>query len=380
MKLILASGSPRRKELLSLITSNFEVQVSGADETLKEGLTPQEQVERLAYKKAKEVFEKTTGDRIVIGSDTIVTKNMKRYGKPRDKADAKEMIKELLEGDRVHSIMTGLSILIEENGEIKEYKTHDEIKVYLKEMTDAEIDKWIDSGNAMDKAGAYGIQNEFCVFVEKIEGNYNSAVGLPIQKVYDVIKNYIDKINIEELGKKMKVLVISDIHGSGYYAERIKEINEREQPDKIILLGDIYYHGPRNDLSQEYNPMKVAEILNGLKDKLLVVRGNCDAEVDEMISEFKFNDHILMEINGKKCYFTHGHKYNIEKIPYDDFDIMMYGHIHQGFIQEKEGFVFANPGSISLPKCNTAHSYIIFDNNMIILKDVDGNVLQEFKV
>ena len=380
MKLILASGSPRRKELLSLITSNFGVQVSGADETLKEGLTTQEQVERLAYKKAKEVFEKTTGDRIVIESDTIVTKNMKIYGKPRDKAHAKEMIKELLEGDRVHSIMTGLSILIEENGEIKEYKTHDEIKVYLKEMTDAEIDKWIDSGNAMDKAAAYGIQNEFCVFVEKIEGNYNSAVGLPIQKVYDVIKNYIDKINIEELGKKMKVLVISDIHGSGYYAERIKEINEREQPDKIILLGDIYYHGPRNDLSQEYNPMKVAEILNGLKDKLLVVRGNCDAEVDEMISEFKFNDHILMEINGKKCYFTHGHKYSIEKIPYDDFDIMMYGHIHQGFIQEKEGFVFANPGSISLPKCNTAHSYIIFDNSMIILKDVDGNVLQEFKV
>ena len=379
MKLILASGSPRRKELLSLITSNFEVQVSGADETLKEGLTPQEQVERLAYKKAKEVFEKTTGDRIVIGSDTIVTKNMKIYGKPKDKEHAKEMIKELLEGDRVHSIITGLSILIEENGEKKEYKTHDEIKVYLKEMTDVEIDKWIDSGKAMDKAGAYGIQNEFCVFVDKIDGNYNSAVGLPIQKVYDIIKKYINKIEIEEQEKKMKVLVISDIHGSGYYAERIKEINEREQPDKIILLGDIY-HGPRNDLSQEYNPMKVAEILNGLKDKLLVVRGNCDAEVDEMISEFKFNDHILMKINGKKCYFTHGHRYNIENIPYEDFDIMMYGHIHQGFIQKKEDLIFANPGSISLPKCNTAHSYIIFDENMINLKDVDGNVLQEFEV
>lgn len=380
MKLILASGSPRRKELLSLITSNFEVQVSNADETLKEGLTPQEQVKRLAYKKAKDIFEKTAGDRIVIGSDTVVTKNMKIYGKPRDNAHAKEMIKELLKGDRVHSVITGLSILIEENGEYKEYNTYDEAKVYLKEMSDAEINKWVNSGNAMDKAGAYGIQNEFCVFVEKIDGDYNSVIGLPVQKVYDIIKDYIDKIDIEEQGKKMKVLVISDIHGSGYYAEKIKEINEREQPDKIILLGDIYYHGPRNNLSQEYNPMKVAEILNILKDKLLVVRGNCDAEVDEMISEFKFNDHILMEINGKKCYFTHGHKYNIEKIPYDDFDIMMYGHIHQGFIQEKEGFVFANPGSISLPKCNTAHSYIVFDNNMITLKDVDGNVLQEFKV
>ena len=156
----------------------------------------------------------------------------------------------------------------------------------------------------------------------------------------------------------MKALVISDIHGSGYYADKIKEIVERENPEKIILLGDLYYHGPRNDLSQEYNPMKVAETLNSMKDKLLVVRGNCDAEVDEMISEFK---------------------YNIENIPYDDFDIMIYGHIHQGFIEEKEGLIFANPGSISLPKCNTAHSYIILDENKIILKDVDGKVIQEYE-
>ena len=178
----------------------------------------------------------------------------------------------------------------------------------------------------------------------------------------------------------MKVLVISDIHGSGYYAEKIKEINEREKPDKIILLGDLYYHGPRNDLSQEYNPMKVAEILNSLKDKLLVVRGNCDAEVDEMISEFEFNDHILMEINGKMFYFTHCHKYNIEKIPYDDFDVMMYGHIHQGFIEEKEGLVFANPGSISIPKGGSEHSYIVVDEDNITLKSVDGKILQECKI
>ena len=171
----------------------------------------------------------------------------------------------------------------------------------------------------------------------------------------------------------MKALVISDIHGSGYYGEKIKEINEKEKPDKIILLGDLYYHGPRNNLSQEYNPMKVAQTLNSLKDKLLVVRGNCDAEVDETISEFKFQDHILMEINGKKFYFTHGN------IPYDDFDVMIYGHIHQGFIQEKEGYIFANPGSISLPKCNTEHSYIVIESNKIILKNVDGKVIQEYE-
>jgi len=178
----------------------------------------------------------------------------------------------------------------------------------------------------------------------------------------------------------MKVLVISDIHGSGYYAGKIKEINEKEKPDKIILLGDLYYHGPRNNLSQEYAPMEVAKVLNSLKEKLLVVKGNCDAEVDEMISEFEFQDHILMEIDGKKFYFTHGHRYNIDVIPYEDFDIMIYGHIHQGFIQEKEGYIFANPGSISLPKCNTEHSYLILEDNRIILKDVVGNVLQELKI
>ena len=178
----------------------------------------------------------------------------------------------------------------------------------------------------------------------------------------------------------MKVLVISDIHGSGYYAEKIKEINEKESPEKIILLGDLYYHGPRNNLSQEYEPMKVAQVLNSLKQKLLVVKGNCDAEVDEMISEFKFQDYILMEINGKKFYFTHGHKYNIEKIPYEEFDIMIYGHIHQGFIQEKEGYLFANPGSISLPKGRTQHSYLILEKDKFILKSVEGNILQEYTI
>ena len=176
----------------------------------------------------------------------------------------------------------------------------------------------------------------------------------------------------------MKVLVFSDIHGSSYYAQRLNEIVAKENPDKIILLGDLYYHGPRNEFSQEYSPMKVAEILNNLKDKLLVIKGNCDAEVDEMISDFKFEDHLLLNINGKNIYFTHGHKYNIEVIPYEDFEILIYGHIHQGFIQEKEGYVFANPGSISLPKCGTEHSYLILEEDRFILKNVEGNVLQEY--
>lgn len=191
MKIILASGSPRRKELLSLITPNFEIVVSGVDESLQEGLTPEKQTERLAYVKAKDVFEKTSGDRIIIGSDTIVTKNSKIYGKPKSRENAIQMIKELLEGDKIHSVITGLSILIEKDGQYKEYKTFDEVKVHLKEMSEQEIEKWVDSGKAMDKAGAYGIQNEFCVFVDKIDGNYTSIVGLPTQKVYDILKEYI---------------------------------------------------------------------------------------------------------------------------------------------------------------------------------------------
>lgn len=190
MKIILASASPRRKELLKLIVPEFEIIVSNVDETLQQNLTVQEQAKRLAYIKAKDIYEKTKGqgDRLIIGSDTIVAKNGKIYGKPKSEQHAKEMIKELLQGDRIHSVITGLSIIVEKEGQYKEYKTYDEVKVFLKEMTEQEIEKWINTGNAMDKAGAYGIQTEFSVHVEKIEGNYTTVVGLPTHKVYDIIK------------------------------------------------------------------------------------------------------------------------------------------------------------------------------------------------
>ena len=193
MRIILASGSPRRKELLKLVVPKFEIIVSNIDEKLKEGLTPQEQASRLAYIKAKDIYDKTNGDRIVIGADTIVSKKEKIYGKTKDKNKAKQMINELLEGDKVHSIITGLAVIIDKNGEYNEYKIFDEVKVFLKNMSQNEIDDWINTGNAMDKAGAYGIQNEFCVFVDKIEGNYTSAVGLPTHKLYDIIKKEVKK-------------------------------------------------------------------------------------------------------------------------------------------------------------------------------------------
>jgi len=191
MKIILASGSPRRKELLKMIVPEFEVMVSKVDEASENNVTPEQYAEKLSYLKAKNVFDKTSGDRIVIGSDTIVVKGSKIYGKPENREHAKQMINELLDGDKMHYVITGLSIIIQNEGKCNEYKLLDKVKIYFKDITEDEIEKWIDTGKALDKAGAYGIQDEFGVFVEKIEGNYSTVVGLPIHKVYDIIKKYI---------------------------------------------------------------------------------------------------------------------------------------------------------------------------------------------
>lgn len=174
----------------------------------------------------------------------------------------------------------------------------------------------------------------------------------------------------------MKALIISDIHGSFYYASKIKEIFAREKADMLIVLGDLYYHGPRNELSLEYDPMKVASILSDYKNCLYVVRGNCDAEVDEMISDFTLYDNLVLDVNGKKLFCTHGHKYNKDNLPKQDFDIMAYGHLHTGFIKKIDNHLFINPGSISLPKGGTVNSYIVIDESNIYLKDVDGNVIE----
>ena len=122
----------------------------------------------------------------------------------------------------------------------------------------------------------------------------------------------------------MKIIVISDIHGSLYYIRKIKDIIDRSNVDKIILLGDLYYHGPRNPLTEEYNPQEVANVLNNYKDKILCIRGNCDAQVDEMISDFRFSDNIRLEINKKRFFFTHGHKYNENNLP-ENIDVIVYG-------------------------------------------------------
>ena len=190
MRVILASGSPRRKELLKCITEDFEVIVSNSDESFQEGLTIEEQTKRIAYLKAKTVFDQTQGDRMVIGADTMVLKDRKIYGKPKDKQEAYQMLS-TLQND-MNQVITGISILIEKNGIQRKYIDYDMGKVYISLMNDREIREWIDSGKAMDKAGAYAVQEEFCKFIEKIEGNYATVVGLPIHKVYQVVKQYLE--------------------------------------------------------------------------------------------------------------------------------------------------------------------------------------------
>ncbi len=188
MKVILASKSPRRRELLKLVVDEFDVIESNVEEKVDEKLSPEKTAEEISYLKAKAVYDKTNGDRVIIASDTIVVKNRKIYGKPTDKQDARNKIKELLEGDRTHYVITGLTVMVNKNGEYKEYKTFEKSKVYFKEISDEEIQKWIDTGKAMDKAGAYAIQEEFAVHIEKVEGDYFSIIGLPIKIIYDILK------------------------------------------------------------------------------------------------------------------------------------------------------------------------------------------------
>lgn len=191
MKVILASKSPRRKEILSMITNNFDIIVSNVEEKIDKKLTPMEQVKNLACIKAKTVFNDTKGqgDRIVIGSDTIVVKDGKIYGKPKNHDEALAMLREL-RNDR-HEVMTGLCIISEKDGKIEENIDVDITSVYINDVKDDELEEWIATNEAYDKAGAYAIQGKFGVFIDRIEGNYFTVVGLPIHKVYNAIKNLI---------------------------------------------------------------------------------------------------------------------------------------------------------------------------------------------
>ena len=178
----------------------------------------------------------------------------------------------------------------------------------------------------------------------------------------------------------MKYLIASDVHGSAYYMQKLIDLFNIEKADKLILLGDIYNHGPRNPFPQDYAPMKVSEMLNQMVDKLIVVKGNCDSQVDAMISNFDFIENVVIDCQNKSVFLTHGHVYNKDSKPKTKFDAVIYGHFHTGFIEEIDGTIYVNAGSVSLPKNDTPSSYLILENQTITLKDIHQNIIKSIKL
>ncbi|MDO4478922.1 MAG: phosphodiesterase [Lachnospiraceae bacterium] len=174
-----------------------------------------------------------------------------------------------------------------------------------------------------------------------------------------------------------KLLIASDIHGSAYYMEALMTRIEAEAPDRILLLGDLLYHGPRNDLPKDYAPKQVIPQLNSLKDRLMCVRGNCDGEVDQMVLNFPIMaDYIALDLGGRMVFATHGHHFNEnDPLPHCPGDILLCGHTHIPAWQEMEDFLYLNPGSTSIPKNGSCPSYMIWENGTFTWKDVtDGSV------
>ena len=180
----------------------------------------------------------------------------------------------------------------------------------------------------------------------------------------------------------MKWVIASDIHGSYYYCEKLLERINAEKADKVLFLGDILYHGPRNDLPKDYAPKKVIALLNGMKDKIMCVRGNCDTEVDQMVLEFPvLADYGIITVGNRMIYATYGHKYGPENLPpLQKGDCLLYGHIHVPKCYEEEGILILNPGSVSIPKEDSEHSYMVLDDNKLYWKNLEGNVYKEYEL
>lgn len=178
----------------------------------------------------------------------------------------------------------------------------------------------------------------------------------------------------------MKWLIASDIHGSAYYCEKLMEAYKREGADKLLLLGDVLYHGPRNDLPEGYAPKQVIAMLNAKKEEILCVRGNCDTEVDQMVLQFPIlADYAILATGNRMIYATHGHVYNNGNLPpLQKGDILLHGHTHIPAAENYDTHIYLNPGSVSIPKENSPHSYMIFDGEVFQWKTLEGEVYKEF--
>ncbi len=178
----------------------------------------------------------------------------------------------------------------------------------------------------------------------------------------------------------MKLMIASDIHGSAYFCERLLEAFDRETADRMLLLGDILYHGPRNDLPRGYAPKQVLEMLNAVKTCLFCVRGNCDTEVDQMVLEFPIlADYCLLTAGERLIYATHGHRYNLNALPpLQPGDILLHGHTHvPAWERFGDGNLYLNPGSVSIPKNGSPNGYMILENRRVQWKTLEGEIYHE---
>ena len=171
----------------------------------------------------------------------------------------------------------------------------------------------------------------------------------------------------------MKIVIASDIHGSAYWCEKLLEAFEADNANSLLLLGDILYHGPRNDFPQEYSPKKVFAMLNAIKDKITCIRGNCDSEVDQMVLEFPIlADYALIKDGTRTLFATHGHLYNKETPPLlGKNDVLLNGHFHAPCFEKMQNGNYANCGSVALPKADSPHSYIVYEDGQLEWKDLE---------
>lgn len=180
----------------------------------------------------------------------------------------------------------------------------------------------------------------------------------------------------------MKFMIASDIHGSACYCQQLLEAFDREQADRLLLLGDLLYHGPRNPLPESYDPKAVAALLNARKQQILCVRGNCDSEVDQMMLEFPIlADYCILSAGKRMIFATHGHRFNENNLPMLQFgDVLLHGHTHIPALEERGAYIYANPGSVALPKQGSARCYLLLEDTVLVLKNLSGEIVSQLSL
>lgn len=180
----------------------------------------------------------------------------------------------------------------------------------------------------------------------------------------------------------MKILIASDIHGSAFYCEKLLNAYKEEKADRLLLLGDILYHGPRNDLPKDYAPKKVIQMLNDMKQEILCVRGNCDTEVDQMVLEFPvLAEYCILPIGERMLFATHGHVFHRKNLPMlKAGDILLNGHFHVPACEKEGDIIYMNPGSVSIPKEDSEHSYMIMEDETFIWKNLEGKSYRQVTI